>query len=363
MSLLTMGSKSYPQEKLYEIVEKYSLVLGCAASIDRSSCHFETINDHFEKNISLLSSSIMEPSFSEKDLKNIVDKAVAAKKSEIGSPDYAVNQAVNKIYYDKAHPYVLDAESAINEFNSFQREDLVKGHKELLNADRISMAIVTSLPIKTVKRILEKEFSSLKSTPHTRNVVDYPASSKESISVVERDIPTAYIKVKIPAPNMTAKESSASRLLFEILSEEMALEIRTKRSLSYAAYAYTGQGQIGLGVFSISTPKPKESLDVLASILNRLKTEKFADEIFEEYKRTFATGYFLSQETHSSMTTMLLKSYYYTGDVDYMYELPKKLQQVKASDVQELAKKILKDFKVGVLGKKSQVNSGLGSIL
>jgi predicted Zn-dependent peptidase len=362
-ALMTRGSKSYPQKKVFELVEKFSLSLGCAASIDRSSCHFETINEYFDKNIPLLTSSIKEPDFKEDDFKNIVNKSISSKRSEIEDPDNAVNQAVNKIYYEPNHPYVLPPLDAIKELEAYKISDLQKGHKELLNASKMSIAIVTSLPIDKVKTILEREFSGVSKKSYTKKKTNYPKSANTSLSIIERDIPTAYIKVKIPAPSINSNEAATSRLLFEILSEEMAVEIRTKRSLSYAAYAYTGQGQIGLGVFSISTPKPKESLNVLSNILKKIKSEKIDDEIFEEYKRTFSTGYFLSQETHSSMASMLLRSHYYTGGVDYIYELPKKLGEVKSDEVKELANKILKNFKVGILGKKSQVNSKLKNIL
>ena len=66
-ALMTKGSKKYPQQKLYETIEKYSLSLGCSAAIDTSTCSFGTVNDYYDQNISILSSSIQSPVFLDKD--------------------------------------------------------------------------------------------------------------------------------------------------------------------------------------------------------------------------------------------------------------------------------------------------------
>lgn len=362
-ALMTKGSYKYPQKKLYEIIEKYSLGISCSSSIDTSTCNFETINDYFEKTIDVLSSSITTPEFGEKDFKNTKEKMISSNKAEMEDPDSSVNEAVNKIYYEETHPYVLPPEKAIEELNKFKLNDIKSAHKSMLNAKRMSIAVVTSLDQKEIKKILEKEFSKIKSWNYSKSTTAYPKSSKKRLSLVEREIPTSYIKIKVPTPNLTSKDAAASLLLFEILSEEMATEIRTKRSLSYAAYAYTGQGQLGLGVFAVSTPKPKETLIVLADIISKIKTKEIPSDIFEEYKRTFSTGHFLRQETHASIASILLRSLYYTGGTDFAYETPKSLGEVSPKEVKDLANKILKDFKIGVLGNKKQIHANLGKIL
>jgi predicted Zn-dependent peptidase len=354
-ALMTKGSTKYPQQKLYETIEKYSLGLGCSSMIDTSTCSFETVNDYFDQNISTLSSSISNPVFLEKDFKIMKTRMISNKKAEAEDPDQSVNQAVNKIYYEPSHPYVLPPQSAIAELEKHTISDLKKAHKTMINARRIQIAVVSSMPIDKVKKTLEREFGKLKGWHYSKKMVAYPKGSKDNVSYEERDIPTAYIKIKIPTPSIMSQDAATSQILFEILSEEMAVEIRTKRSLSYSAYAYTGQGQIGLGVFSVSTPKPKETLEVLGAILKKMKTEDVDKDIFEEYKRVFSTGYFLRQETHSSLASTLLRSYYYTKDVKYVFEMPKRLSEVTPKQVKDLANKILSNYKLGMLGKAEQI--------
>ena len=94
---MAKGSKQYPQEKLYEIIEKYSLGIGCTSSIDTSTCFMETVNDYFDTNISTLSSSITDPVFLSKDFETMKSRMISNKKAETEDPDQSVNEAVNKI--------------------------------------------------------------------------------------------------------------------------------------------------------------------------------------------------------------------------------------------------------------------------
>lgn len=361
-SLLVRGSKTYPQKKLFEIMGQYSLNMSCSSGIDTSHCSFQTINDYFDKNIDVFSSAIKEPIFLENDLENTLERLTSSKKSELEDPNTAVNQVVNEIYYNPNHPYLLPTSLALKELSSYKIADVVRGHKQLLNARRMTITVVTSLAEANIKKILDSTFGSIQGSDYTPNITNYPKKSPKKLKISEMDIPTSYIIAKFPAPNSTSPDATTAKLLFSILSEEMNLEIRTKRSLSYAAYAYTGQGQIGLGVFAISTPKPKEALKVLTKIIKKYRNEQIDPTIFEEHKRVFSTGYFLSQETHGSLSSLLQNSYYYNKDTAAAYDLPKRLSEVTAKDVLNLSKRIFKDFRVGVVGRSDQIK-GLEGIL
>lgn len=363
MAMMARGTKTYSQAQLFALQEKYGLSLGCSAGIDLSTCQFETINDYFEETIGIFASAVKEPHFAEDDFKVIRDRQVSAKESSLEDPSSTVNEAVNEIYYTEAHPYYFPAADAIKELKSAKTKDLYRAYRSVLNAQRMTFVVVSSMSVDAVKKQLEKHFSSVKGWYYKSQKTAYPKSADKNLSLVEREIPTSYVRIKIPAPSYDSKEAATSRLLFEILSEEMSNEIRTKRSLSYSAFAYTGQGQIGLGVFGISTSKPKESLKVLSDIITTIRSKEIEGELFEEYKRVFATSYFLGLETHDSLASGLLRSYYYRGDPTFVFEVPKQFNSVTPKDVQNLAKKILGKFKIGVIGAKDQIKEDLSGIL
>ena len=66
---------------------------------------------------------------------------------------------------------------------------------------------------------------------------------------------------------------------------------------------------------------------------------------------------FLRQETHGSLAATLLRCYYYTNDIKYAFEMPKRLGEVTPEQVMALANKILVNYKVGMLGKAEQLKN------
>jgi len=140
--------------------------------------------------------------------------------------------------------------------------------------------------------------------------------------------------------------------MFEILSEELREEIRTKRSLSYSVYAFGIQYSMGIGVVGASTSKPKETLEAIELVVERFKKKTYTAEEIEEYKRIFATSYYLTQETHSSLASAITTSDFYYGNTDRLYEMPLELEKVSAKKINELANKYLRNFRVGIIYDK-----------
>ncbi len=176
---------------------------------------------------------------------------------------------------------------------------------------------------------------------------------KKTYNFHDRELPTAYIRMKFNAPGAKEKDRVGAKLLFEILSEELGEEIRTRRSLSYSVGSAILQYNAGLGLIVASTSKPKETLEAMHVVIEALKKKKYTEEEIREYKNVFATNYFLTQETHDSLSTAISSSLDYHGSTDELYELPKQLEKVTAADINRMANQYLKDFRVGVIyGRK-----------
>jgi predicted Zn-dependent peptidase len=167
-------------------------------------------------------------------------------------------------------------------------------------------------------------------------------------------LPTAYIRIKVNAPSITDQDAVAARLMFEILSEELGDEIRTKRSLSYAVHAFLIEYHVGVGVLNASTSKPKETLVAINDVLQKMKSKDWTNEELAEYKTGFATSFYLTQETHASLASALGSALYFYGDANEHYELPRQLEKVTPADIKRLANRWLSDLRVGIIFGRSE---------
>jgi zinc protease len=345
-----MAGKGYPKEKVFGLTEKYGFQLACGGGIELSTCGLGTLNEYWKDAIPLLASVVKSPILNEKDASVVLDRVKATLRSVPSNPNGYVNEVVNSIFYPKSHPYRLNHDEALKELESLKPKDLLAFQKEIVNAAHMSIVVVSSLPRDQVLKNLEKSFGDIKKANERHVKVVLPEFREDSSYIlVDRDVPTAFIKIKMNAPSILDKDAVSALMLYDILSDELGEEIRTKRSLSYAVHSFTIQYSLGIGVISASTSKPKETFEALHAVIQNLKDRTYTDEELEEHKNVFATGHFLSQETHASMATALSHALFYHGDANKYYDLARKLDAVTAEDLKRLARDLLVDPRVGVI--------------
>jgi zinc protease len=350
-----LAGKGFPKQKVFALTAQYGIQLECGSGIEHAQCSLGTINDYWKDALPLLASIVKTPTLGDSDAKVVLDRVRADLRSVPGDPNGYVNEVVNSIFYPKGHPYRLNHDEALKELASLTPKDLKTFHKQVLNADQMSLVVVSSLPRDKILKDLEKYFGDIKGNKAPNAQVPVPTFSEaSSYTLVDRTVPTAFVKIKMNAPSIADKDAVASLLMFDILSEELGDEIRTKRSLSYAVHAFTIQYSLGIGVISVSTSKPKETFEALHEVIKNLKDKTFTDDELEEHKNVFATEHYLTQETHASMAAALSHALFYYGDATKYYDMAQKLADVTPADIQRLARSQLINPRVGVIFDRKQ---------
>jgi predicted Zn-dependent peptidase len=360
-STMGMAANGYPKTKVFRITEKYALQLGCSSGIEMSTCSIGTLNDHWSQVNKLFEKVVTEPTLSETDLKLQASRSAASIKGTIQNSDRYVNDVVNRVFYGKDHPYKQLSEESLKELESYKRQEIMAMHKVALNAKRMTIVVVGSYDQKKMLKNLEEMFGKLKGEEYKETPVKDPKfDNSKSFAFESRDIPTAYIRAKFNGLPKDDKDSVAQSLMIKVLDEELGEEIRTKRSLSYAVWSYVIQYEIGIGMLSASTSKPKETLEAMSYVLRKIKKKPLSKEKLEEYKTVYATKYFLTLETHSSLASAIASTYFYKGSLDYLYEMPLMLESVTPKDVQRLAKKLLVNMRLGIVFNKEKFKDTWG---
>ncbi len=353
--VMPLAAKGYPKKKVYEISEKFSLDLSCGGGIESSTCAVGTLNEYWSETLQLIAAVVKEPAFTKEDVELTRQRLEAQLKDLPTDPGDYVNEVVNSVFYPVGHPYRLNHDEALNEIKHLRRQDLVNFHREILSPDNMAIVVVTSMPAAKVVADLNKAFGNIKPkrVKHDQPKVPQFVAS-QAFSLLDRELPTAYIRIKFNAPGIREGSATALRLLFEILSEELGEEIRTKRSLSYAVHAFLIDYSLGIGVINASTSKPEETLKAIREVVDRVKAKDYSSEELLEYKRGFVTSYYLTQETHAAMAATLGSSEFFFGDANEYYDMPRQLERVTPDEIKSLAQKWLTNFRVGVIAGRNQ---------
>ncbi len=352
---MTLATLSYSKQDIFNITEKQSIAFDCGGGIEFSSCQVESVSENFESMVSLVASALREPLFLEEDLRNVIQRRASQFSSDIQNPESRANTLVNRIYYESNHPYRLLPDDAVERLKSITANEVRGYHKAMLDKVRLTITYVGPSLSVSQRRFLQNSFKGIGKGRSTPLSINPPVgSAKEKIVFESRDIPTAYVRLKFNSVGAASPEVSASRLLFEILSENLHEEVRTKRSLSYAVHGMSLQMQQGIGTIAASTSKPKETLEVIAMVVKKLKEEALSVEKLAEYKNVFTTALYLSMETHQNLASALMNSHLYRGKASELYFIQSQIAKVTPAMIQDLAKKTLTNMKAGVVFEKSK---------
>jgi len=357
LDAMSYATKRFPKSKIFALTEKNSIGLGCSGGIEVSRCSVETIQENLPQAIDLLAAVVLEPSFNDEDVNLAKQQRIADYRQESQNPESQVNAVVNSIFYDKYHPYRLLPQDGVKQTEGLNSKDLKAYHQGLLDASNMFITYAGPKMSPKVKNSINSKFGKIAKKSRPKKIVAAPQfDPKNTFAFEHRQIPTAYIKLKFNAPSVLAKDATAADIMFEILSDKLQEEVRTKRSLSYAIYAETIQHTQGIGMISASTSKPEETLDAIAQVIKAMKEKGVSQEELDEYRNGFTTSYFLTLESQDSLAGALASFQAYFGDARRLYDVPNRLANVTPADVQRLAKDLLKDFRVGVVYDKDKFN-------
>lgn len=352
---LSMGSAKFSKEQIFALAEKNSIGIQCSGGIESSNCQFETVVENYDKAFEILTSITLTPLFKESDIALMRERRMANYQQDMQNPESYVNTLVNSIFYPLNHPYRHLPKDGIEQLKSFKQKDLANYYSKVLSTDSIIAVYVgPKLKAPQLKRMEDFLGGLQKRKPSARVVAAPLYNPAETFTFEHRPIPTAYIRAKFNAPGATSQDAAVSRVLFEIISEELHEEIRTKRSLSYAIFGTTLQLDQGIGIVHASTSKPRETIEVIAEVLKKIRDTTYTPVKIAEFKNVFTTSHYLAMETHDSFAGSLAASEMYFGDANKLYELPSKINAVTAQDVQRLAKDVLKKLRVGVVYDKDK---------
>jgi zinc protease len=356
-SSMSKAAKGYPKVRMNALLEKYSIGMGCGSGVEFSSCSVTSLSEYWDKAFPAFAAALFHPLFDAQDVKLQRERMEASFQSIAEEPGSYSNDVVNRVFYPAGHPYRLLREEALKELGSLHRNDLIAYHKQVLEGPPPVVVVVSDIPEEKIVADLQRIFGNWKGKPTVFPGVTPPSfDANDFMAIEDRDIPTAYIRLKFPAIGANAPEAVASRLMFEIFNEELWDEVRTRRSLSYGVGASQIQYRMGIGSISVSTSKPQEALDAISGVIQRMKAKKFSQAELDRFKVVFSTSYFATQETHGSLATALLNSWQYFGTTDRLYDLPAELERVTPDDVQRLARNVLTKMRAGVVYSKAKFN-------
>ncbi len=338
--------------------------IGASISTSATAVYASSLSKHKEKLFELVSDIVVNPKFENSEFEKAKTQMISGLAASKNSPEAISDRLTKMLVYGKNHPYSeTPTESTINNINL---KDCQEFYSNFIRPNVSYLAIVGDIKKAEVVPLIEKYFSHWESSVYSKNIYKTPhAPEKITISIVDR--PTAVqssVTVAFPVELKPGTEDAMkARLMNSILgggTSRLFNNLREKHGFTYGAYSSLTPDK-RIGIFSASSDVRNSVTDsAITEILFELKrimNEPVDETELNLHKNEIAGGFALSLENPQTIASFALSTERYNLDKDYYKNYLKKLEALNISDVQYIAKKLLKpeNIHIIVVGKAEEI--------
>lgn len=350
------GTKSMDKVMFNNEAEKIGTNFGSGSGLDYGNMSMTCIKAYWDKSWSLFADAVLNPAFSETEFNLAKEKAISNAKQVEANPDGALQQiAMTETF--KGRNYGKLPEGSVASLEKLTLEETKAHYLKTIGKARCYLVVVGNVNeqdlIAKVKATLGKLGAGAAAPKENKLVI-----TKGSEVIIDRDIATNYLMGIMSAPSLATDEGVFTDMAFDILYDRFFVELRTKRSLSYAPAAVYNRNATTspYSQIYISTQKPKESITTMVEILDSIKRSGFTEKELKDKRAGYLTNYFQKMETSAAQSASLGRSEA-TGSWKLDESFTSVVDKATLKDINKVFNKYTAAIKWSYLGKKDAIIS------
>ncbi len=350
------GTKDYSKDAFKDKADKYGIRIYGTSGYDYGVINLNCISKYFDEGWSLLASAVKNPVYNEKEFGLLKQKMISQINNQESDPDSKINKMSLENTF-KGTVYETDPQgdtATVDNITAAEAKDFY--YNTLLNKNKIFIVVAGKISKEDITKKIKKVFSDIPSRPYKAPEYQVPQITANSLHIEPRTLATNYIIGVMNSPLFTSPDYVANKVAFATFSDNLFIEIRTKRNLSYAPYAYSVTGKMPYSIMYVSTTDPKASVEVMDNVIDRLKKDGFSQKEFNESKNLYITSNYMKEESTSALASSLGRAEI-LGDWKMSDEFIDKVQKVTPADMTESFKKYIKGINWNYLGDEKAADA------
>lgn len=354
MTAIEGGTKTLDKVAFQTEAEKIGAHFASATTYDFGSIEMTCLSSFWDKSWELFTDAILNPAFDEKEFSIVKEQLIATAKNLEADPDaHLRNLAMENVFEGKNYSKQPDGTS--ESLQKLTLEETKKYYFNTIGKKRCFIVVVGNVQEDDLKKKVEVSLARMKEgTPATKE--PRQVIREGGVHIEDRDIATNYLRGVFTAPAMSDKDAVALRMAMNILQDKFFVELRTKRSLSYAPAAFYSTGVINspYSVLYITTQDPAQSMQVMVDLINEIKKSGFTDKELKDTKLSFLTNFYMGQET-SAAQSQTLGMMQVAGDWKLAETFSEKVNALTLDEMNKAFAKYTNAIQWTYLGKKDAV--------
>ncbi|MEP6944395.1 MAG: pitrilysin family protein [Acidobacteriota bacterium] len=355
LNAATEGSVKFPKAVLRRELARTGSSIGSGSNYDFSVLSLASTRQNFDRSWELFTDIAINPAFAQTDVDLTRDKILSALKGQEDDPDGFLQAMIEKTINVNT-PYANDPDGTIENISRFKADDLKAYHKNLMQTSRLLLVIVGDLNPELLKQRIADSFGKLPRGNYKDAAFTGLDFSKPTLDVTTRSLPTNYVEGLFNAPSLNNPDYYAMRVATTLLRDRVFEEVRVKRNLSYAPNAEMSERGANTGNIYVTAVDANQAVSLMLQEIEKLKSVPVEEQDISGVSGQFLTTYFLGEETNAAQAAELARYEMLGGGWRNAFEYLAHIKQVKAGDVQNVAKKYMKNLRFVVVGNPSAIN-------
>jgi zinc protease len=354
--LLMEGAGTREAIAFQQILDAYAIQLSADADEDMVVVRMSTLREHADAAFSLLRDVLAAPRFDAEAIARLQAKIRNDLKRLEENPSYLAGQLWRQTVYVR-HPYHKAKRGSDASISSITQADLQQFHARALNTADVQVAASGDVTGAELTRWLTPVLDAMPQAKNPQTQVPFaaPSYTPEPLSVPFKS-PQTQIVFSYPSLSRDDPQFYALMVMNHILGgssmgSRLSQAIRDKGGMSYGISTTldTNQGSAQiLGFFSTRNEKADEAFNLLQSEVRRMLREGVSEEEVADAKSYLIGTLPVQLDGTTELANFLGTLQRQKLGVDYFRQRAQELEKVRASEVNALARRLLRNNPMAV---------------
>jgi zinc protease len=348
--MLMRGTEQRTFEAIYEEIESVGASLHFGAGRHVSDFSGVSLIEDADLLFSLIAGSLRQPTFPVEQIERLRGEIMTGLQIRANDTRQMAALAFRELLYGD-HPYGISVDGYLDTVAAISRDDMVDFYERYYGPQDMIITVVGGLEADDVLAKVEAALGDWRKSQAT--MPDAPGIARpEGVLRKDVDMPQktqSDIVLGLPGPLRSAEdylEASVANTILGVfgMMGRLGKNVREEQGLAYYAFSRL-QGGVGPSPWYVSTGVAPDKVDqAIESILHeidRMRNEALpADELADT--QAYRTGSLpVGLETNSGLAGIITDMVHYDLGLDYLQQLPDKIQAMTPETVQAAAAKYL----------------------
>lgn len=347
--------KGTEKRKTFHILSRLDAVggeLNAFTSKEETWIHASFLKEHFERAIELIADIAFNSNFPEKEIEKEKEVIVDELNSYKDSPAEMIFEEFDELVFGN-HPIGRSILGSEKSLATFTRDHLIAFRDRNYNNKNLIFSSAGDIELDKLKSLIEKYFGDHK-LQKAKPVRKVEAIHNTKHIIEKRDIHQVHYVMGAPAYEFHDERRPGLTLLNNILggpamNNRLSMNIRERHGIAYhidSSYAPFSD----CGIFSIYLGTEKSNLEKSKKLiwkeLDILKNTRLSSRQLNESKKQIMAQIALAHDSGSAVMFSLAKSLFMFNRIDTVDEVFKRVQEITAVQLQDIAHEIFDKKKI-----------------